>query len=267
MQPVVNNTTEDHGFPVFKKLVCLMMLLVNLLIGVTGAYAADVVVAVASNFLVAESDLAKAFERHTGHHVTTVSGSTGKLYAQITQGAPYDIFMAADAARPKKLAGLGLAVDESFFVYATGRLVLWSPAAASAEEAKAILANKRYKRLAMANPKTAPYGLAAEKTMQALGLPTQGTTVYGENISQCYQFVRTGHADAGFVALSQIISDQPKGAVWLVPASLYPPIYQGAVILNRGADNDAVQAWIDFMKGSEALAIIASYGYDISGGS
>jgi len=261
MPIVANGTFRDAGVSRVRQITCLMLLLVNLLMGATGACAGEVMVAVASNFLATESELAKAFERQSGHHVVTSSGSTGKLYAQIVQGAPYDIFLAADTVRPRKLIELGLASDERFMIYAIGRLALWSPAAASAEEAKTMLLNKRYKYLAVANPKTAPYGAAAEAAMLSLGVGREERTVFGENISQTYQFVKTGHAELGFVALSQVTGGEQEGAIWLVPEKLYSPISQAAVLLKSADNKEAARAFLTFLGSSKALAIIASYGY------
>jgi len=260
------------GAPV-RRAVCAVMIIVNLTVGAFGAHAAEIgaqiTVAVASNFLAAETELARAFETRTGHRVITSSGSTGKLFAQIVQGAPFDIFLAADTARPRKLVELGLAPESGLSVYATGRLALWSPAAQSAEAVKSMLLEKRYKFLAVANPKTAPYGAAAMATMQALGLKSLkglndgGGLVSGENIAQTYQFVRTGHAELGFVALSQIIGGNPDGGFWPVPEELHAPLEQGLVVVGTSAKRQAVSSFLAFLKSSEAMAIIASYGYGI----
>lgn len=262
-QSVANPTIGRTEYSLFKKLICSIMLLINLSIGVVGAHAseatAEIKVAVASNFLTAETELARAFEARTGYRVLTSSGSTGKLFAQIEQGAPFDIFLAADTVRPRKLIELGLAPQNSYFIYATGRLALWSPAAVSAEAVKAMLLKKHYKYLAIANPKTAPYGVAAMEAMQALDVT--GNLVYGENIAQTWQFVETGHAELGFVALSQIIGRDSEGAYWPVPAKLHRPIRQGAVALGPGAEREPVRAFLKFLKSSEGRAIIASYGY------
>jgi len=243
-----------------RRAACTLLILVNLTVGVLGAHAAEISVAVASNFLVAESELARAFERQSGHHVITSSGSTGKLFTQIVQGAPFDIFLAADTVRPRKLIELGAAVDESFSVYATGRLTLWSPDAQSAEEVKAMLLSKRYKYLALANPKSAPYGAAAEAAMRSLAVET-GQMVFGENISQTYQFVKTGHAELGFVALSQLMSGEAEGAFWPVSEELHRPLEQAVVLLDKAKNREAAEAFLLFLKSSPAKAIIASYGY------
>lgn len=268
MLSVANSTKIDAILSRVRQVTCLTLLLVNLLVGVSGAHAGEVMVAVASNFLAAENELAKAFEQQSGHRVVTSSGSTGKLYTQIVQGAPYDIFLAADTVRPRKVIELGLASEEGFTIYATGRLALWSPAAASADEVKATLLSKRYKYLALANAKTAPYGAAAEATLRSLGVrhsfgEEEGQMVFGENISQTYQFVKTGHADLGFVALSQLMGGKGEGAFWPVPEALHQPLEQGAVLLKSAENNQAARAFLAFLGSSEAFAIIASYGYGV----
>jgi len=237
------------------------MLLVNLTIGALGAQAAEISVAVASNFLSAESELVSQFEAESGHRVLTSSGSTGKLFAQITQGAPFDILLAADSVRPRKLIELGLAPPQSYFIYATGRLALWSPTAASADDAKAQLTKSRYKHLAIANPKTAPYGMAAVEAMRALGLSTDGDLVNGENIAQTFQFVHTGHAELGFVAQSQLMRRPLDGAFWPVPKELHRPIEQAAVLIGRTETSEAATEFLAFLKSSRAREIITSYGY------
>jgi len=269
---VANPTIGAAGSDLPRRAVCSLLILVNLTVGALGAQASEITVAVASNFLAAESELARAFEAHSGHHVVTSSGSTGKLFAQIVQGAPFDIFLAADTVRPRKLVELGLAPESGLSVYATGRLALWSPAAQSADEVQSALLKKRYKYLALANPKTAPYGAAATEAMQALGLKSQkrldgeGGRVFGENIAQCYQFVKTGHAELGFVALSQVIADSSGGAVWPVPEKLYQPLRQALVVVGASAKRQAVSSFLAFLKSSEAMAIIASYGYIVPTG-
>jgi len=237
------------------------MLLVNLTIGALGAHASEIAVAVASNFLSAETELARVFEAQTGYRVLTSSGSTGKLFAQIMQGAPFDILLAADTVRPRKLIELGLAPQQSYSIYATGRLALWSPAAASADEVKALLLEKRFKYLAIANPKTAPYGVAAVEAMQSLGVENSGNLVFGENIAQTWQFVETGHAELGFVALSQLMHRDSGGAFWPVPAGQHRPIEQAAVQVASGGNSEAAAEFLAFLKSSRAREIIASYGY------
>ncbi|HKJ62661.1 MAG TPA: molybdate ABC transporter substrate-binding protein [Hyphomicrobiales bacterium] len=258
------------GVATMRRAIATLLLLVNLTFGVLGAHAAEITVAVASNFLAAEHELARAFAKRSGHHVLVSAGSTGKLFTQISQGAPFDIFMAADTVRPRKLIELGLAVESSYFVYATGRLALWSPVASSADDVKSMLLDKRYKYLALANPKTAPYGAAAVQVMRSLNAESREHLVFGENISQCYQFVQTGHADLGFVALSQLVGREPAGSLWVVPQQLHAPIQQAAVLLKASQGSErgaAAQAYIDFLHSDSAMAIIASFGYGVSGDS
>lgn len=231
------------------------------------ARAGETLVAVAANFTEAAQDIGAAFEAATGHDVTFSFGPTGQLYAQITQDAPFDVFLAADQARPEKAEAEGLAVAGSRFTYATGRLVLWSadPGLIGAD-GPAVLADGGFAHLAIANPVTAPYGAAAVAVMQALGVhdALSSRLVQGKSISQTHQFVATGNAELGFVALSQVIGDD-GGSRWTVPAGLYPPIRQDAVLLKTGADNDAAKAFLDFLQGPEATRIIESYGYATGG--
>jgi len=270
MRNVANITETKMGVATMRRAIATLLLLVNLTFGVLGAHAAEITVAVASNFLAAEHELARAFAKRSGHHVLVSAGSTGKLFTQISQGAPFDIFMAADTVRPRKLIELGLAVESSYFVYATGRLALWSPVASSADDVKSMLLDKRYKYLALANPKTAPYGAAAVQVMRSLNAESREHLVFGENISQCYQFVQTGHADLGFVALSQLVGREPAGSLWVVPQQLHAPIQQAAVLLKASQGSErgaAAQAYIDFLHSDSAMAIIASFGYGVSGDS
>jgi len=265
MQIVANITSPMLIWQLVRRLTCGLMIIVNLLIGTVGAHAGEISVAVASNFLAAESELVRSFEQHSDHRVVSSSGSTGKLTAQIMQGAPFDIFMAADTVRPRKLIELGFAAEESFFIYATGSLALWSPAPQSAEKLKAMLLNKRYKYLALANPKTAPYGAAALEAMQSLGLEKPDRMVFGENITQSFQFVKTGHADLGFVALSQLMHRESGGAYWQVPEHLHQPLRQALVVIGASAKREAVSSFLAFLKSKEASVIIASYGYAVPG--
>jgi len=264
--PIVVNITKTSALRLMiRQLTCGLMIAVNMLIGTVGAHAGEISLAVASNFLAVEKELARAFEQKSGHDVITSSGSTGKLTTQIMQGAPFDIFMAADTVRPRKLIELGYAVDESFIIYATGRLALWSPTAESPEALKMMLLNKRYKHLALANPKTAPYGAAAIKVMDALKLGSIDQLVFGENITQSYQFVKTGNADLGFVALSQL-QKEPVGSYWPVPDRLHQPLTQALVVIGDASKKEAVASFLEFLGSSEARSIITSYGYTVASG-
>jgi molybdate transport system substrate-binding protein len=221
-------------------------------------------VAVATNFRVTAQEIVLNFEREMGHKVVLSSGSTGKLFAQIVNGAPYEIFLSADAAHAKRTETNGLAVAGSRFTYARGRLVLYSADETLIEGGPEILKTDRFARLAIANPKIAPYGTAALDVLTQLGLLDEllPRIVRGENIAQTYQFVATGNAQLGFIALSQTV-DHPGGSSWGVPDDLYPPILQSAVLLKKGQGSEAARAFLAFLKGETAGRIIARYGYGL----
>ncbi len=224
-------------------------------------------VAVAANFTDAAKDIAAAFKAKTGHEAVLSFGSSGQFYTQITQDAPFQIFLSADAERPEKLVNDGFGVAGSRFTYAIGRLVLWSndPSLVKGEET---LKNGGFSKIAIANPAAAPYGTAAVETLKALGVydALQPKIVQGNNISQTFQFVDTGNAELGFVALSQLTGND-SGSRWLVPQELYTPIRQDAVLLKKGEGNKAAAAFMDFLKGPEARAIIEKYGYAVAAAS
>ena len=193
------------------------------------------------------------------------TGSTGKFYAQIRNGAPFDVLLAADEATPRRLAAEKLA-PQAPFTYAVGKLVLWSPQPGLVDAEGRILATGSFKRLAMANPKLAPYGLAAEQTMRKLGVRSalEPRIVMGESIAQAFQFVASGNAELGFVALSQLReSAPPGGSAWLVPQSHYAPIRQDAVLLAHGAANPAAREFLEFLRSNAARTVIARYGYEL----
>ena len=230
------------------------------------AEAGEVRVAVASNFSSPLKVIKARFEKETGHRMVIISGSTGKLFAQVKHGAPFDLLLAADSLRPRLLEEEGFAVSGSRFTYAVGQLTLWSAnpnqiIGAGAE----IFQNQTFNYLAMANPKTAPYGRAALQILTKLGVweLVRGKVVQGENIGQAFQFVATENAELGFVALSQTLDpkNKLKGSRWDVPPDLYDPIYQDLVLLKRGQDNPAALAVVDFIRGPAGRKIIASYGY------
>lgn len=230
------------------------------------ASAAETTIAVAANFTDATRDLVPLFEKRTGHHVKVSFGSTGKLYAQIEHGAPFEVFLAADSKRPLRAETQELAVVGSRFTYAMGKLALWSPAPDAFSAAEAYLRAATFKRAAIANPKTAPYGLAAKQVMQHIGVwkQLQPKLVRGDSIAQTFQFTATGNAEVGFVALSQLSAWKgDKGTRWAIPQSYYDPIEQQAVLLNKGADNEAAKAFLDFLKSDEARAVITGYGYGV----
>lgn len=230
-----------------------------------GAFAAEVQVAVAANFTAPMQKIAADFERATGHKAKLAFGSTGKFYAQIKNGAPFDVLLAADDETPARLEKEGMGVAGSRFTYSIGRLALWSARPDVVDDQGAVLKQGAFKHLALANPRLAPYGAAAVETLNKFGLlaALQPKFVQGENIAQTFQFVSTGNAELGFVALSQIYEGGKlkSGSAWIVPASLHAPIRQDAVILTRGRDNSAALALLKYMKEDQARAIIRAYGY------
>lgn len=245
----------------FRRLFSFVLGLAAAALIATNASAAHVNVAVAANFTDASKEIAAAFRRKTGHEAILSFGSSGLLYTQITQDAPFQIMLSADAARPTKLVKDGLAVADSQFTYAVGKLVLWSKNAALVK-GEQTLKNAKFAKLSICNPVAAPYGAAAVETMKSLKLydTLKPKFVEGTNITQAFQFVATGNAEIGFVALSQLRGNI-GGSRWLVPQELYKPIKQDAVLLKKGAANQAAVAFMTFLKGPEARAIIAKYGY------
>lgn len=231
------------------------------------AWAEEVQVAVAANFTAPIQAIAKDFEKDTGHKLVAAYGATGQFYAQIKNGAPYEVFLAADDSTPAKLEQEKAIAPGSRFTYAIGTLALWSATPGYVDANGEVLKKNQFKHLSIANPKTAPYGLAATQVLDKLKL-TEATTpklVEGQNITQAFQFVSTGNAELGFVALSQIYKDGKveSGSAWIVPSSLHEPIRQDAVILEKGKDNPAAKALVDYLKGPKAAAVIKSYGYEI----
>lgn len=229
-----------------------------------GAVAARITVGVASNFAEVAHALGALFEKETAHKVRFSIGSTGALYAQIRNGAPYDLMLAADEARPARLVQEGRALPDGRFTYAIGRLVLWSPNL-DLEDAPAVLRAGTFRHLAIANPDLAPYGLAARQTMEVLGVADslQSKLVMGSNIGQAHTMVATGNAELGFVARSYL-RDVETGSRWLVPSEYHNPIRQDAVILNRAVDNPAAMSFAEFLKSDSAREVIAQFGYDVS---
>lgn len=229
------------------------------------AHADTVSVAVAANFTAPMQKIAAAFEVDTGHKAELSLGATGKFYAQIVNGAPFQVLLSADDTTPARLEREGKAVAHSRFTYAIGTLVLWSAQPGTVDAKGDVLKSGDFKHLAIANPKLAPYGAAALQVMEKLGVATalQPRLVQGENIAQTFQFVSTGNAQLGFVALSQVMADGKirSGSAWQVPASLHEPIRQDAVLLMPGKDSAAASALLTYLRGSKARAIIQSYGY------
>jgi len=227
--------------------------------------AAEVQLAVASNFTAPMRAIAERFERDTGHQLLLAFGSTGKLYAQIHNGAPFDVLLAADDKVPAQLEATGLGVAGTRFTYAIGTLVLWSAREGYVDDQGAVLAQRSFRHLAIANPKTAPYGAAAMATLAKLEQvdSIRGKLVQGENIAQTHQFVASGNAELGFVALSQVLDDGRirQGSAWIVPAHYHPPIRQDALLLTKGRDNPAARALLDYLRSAAATEVIEAYGY------
>lgn len=249
--------------PVSQALVIASLALATL----HAAQADTVSVAVAANFTAPMQKIASAFEADTGHKAELSFGATGKFYAQITHGAPFQVLLSADDTTPARLEREGKAVARSRFTYAIGTLVLWSAQPGYVDAQGAVLKTGDFKHLAIANPKVAPYGAAALQVLDQLGATAavQPRLVQGENIAQTFQFVATGNAQLGFVALSQVMVDGKLtgGSAWQVPASLHDPIRQDAVLLTPGKDSTAAAALLAYLRGDKARAIIRSYGYGL----
>ena len=231
------------------------------------AHAAEVSVAVAANFTAPMNAIAAEFAKDTGHQAKPSYGSTGKFYAQIRNGAPFEILLSADDETPAKLAQEGLADPASRFTYAIGTLVLWSAKPGVVDAKAEVLKRGQFNKLALANPKLAPYGKAAIEVLTGIGLldTLAPKFVQGENIAQTWQFASTGNAELGFVALSQVMKDGRigSGSGWIVPAKLHTPIRQDAVILAAGKGNPAAEALMKYLKSDKAKTIIKAYGYDL----
>lgn len=235
--------------------------------GLGTAHAGEVQVAVAANFAGPMEKLAAQFQKDTGHKAILASGATGKFYAQIRNGAPFEVLLSADDETPARLEAEGQVVAKSRFTYAVGRLVLWSAKANYVDAAGAVLKTGDFTHLAIANPKTAPYGAAATAVIDKLGLTAhlRPRLVQGENIAQAFQFASTGNAELGFVAQAQVWRDGKftAGSGWIVPATMHAPIRQDAALLIRGAKNPAAQALLDYLRSDQAKALIRAYGYEV----
>lgn len=243
-------------------------LLVSVLCGLNIATAEQLNIAVASNFTAPMREIAAEFEGATGHQLNVSFGSSGKFFAQISHGAPFQVFLSADQTKPAALCKAGLAVTGSQFSYAIGGLALWSPNANAVDDQGTILKAGTFNKLALANPLLAPYGSAAVEVLRHLKLKdvTRPKWVTGENISQAYQYVSTGNAAIGFVAVSQISEKGmlKSGSAWMLPSTLYTPIKQDAVLLTAAKDSTAAKAFIAFLKGNTAQKIILDYGYNVA---
>ncbi len=233
----------------------------------SGVFADEVHVAVAANFTAPIQAIAKDFEKDTGHKLVASFGATGQFYTQIKNGAPFEVFLAADDTTPARLESEHEIVQGSRFTYAIGTLALWSAKTDYVDGNGQVLRSGQFEHLSIANPKAAPYGLAATQVLDKLGLTEaiKPKIVEGQSIAQAYQFVSSGNAELGFVALSQVYKDGKLtgGSAWIVPANLHEPIRQDAVILNKGKDSVAAKALLDYLKGPKAAAVIQSYGYQL----
>jgi molybdate transport system substrate-binding protein len=233
----------------------------------TAACAADVSVAVAANFTLPMQKIAQSFEQDTGHKALLAFGATGGFYAQIKNGAPFQVLLSADQETPARLEKEGLGVAGTRFTYAIGKLVLWSKQAGLVDAKGDVLRQGGFDKLAIANPKLAPYGAAAIETLTQLGLLAQlkPKFVEGANIAQTYQFVASENAALGFVALSQVFAEGrlTQGSAWRVPARFHAPIQQDAVLLQTGKDNVAASALMTYLRGDKARTIIRAYGYEL----
>ncbi len=240
---------------------------VLLLAAMASANAGEVNAAVAANFTEPVKQIVELFQKESGHTVKLSFGSSGKFTAQIKEGAPFDVFLAADEKNPKLLEKEGLAVEGSRFVYALGKLVLWSAQPSYVDDKGYVLRKGAYNKIAYADPKLAPYGLAAKETLEDMGLwsAVQSKLVTGESITQTYQFAATGNAEMAFIALSQITKDGKvtEGSWWVVPAHLYNPIKQAAVQLSAAKDKEAAKAFMAYLKSDKAVSIIRNFGYEL----
>jgi len=247
------------------KNVLIRFCLFFLLLMCQSTFAATTLVAVAANFSKPMSEIAAGFEKATGHSANLSFGSTGKFVSQIENGGPFEILLAADEKSPQKLIKDGYAVSGSQFIYAVGKLVLWSATAGYVDEKGEILSSGNFKHLALADTKLAPYGAAAIEVLNDLKLQDklQPLIVQSENIAQAYQFISTGNAELGFVALSQVFENGKiiNGSAWIVPAQLHAPIKQAAVLLNNGIENPAATELLVYLKSAPALEVIKKYGY------
>jgi molybdate transport system substrate-binding protein len=250
----------------FAKIVVLASA-ATLLSDVTRAQGNEVRVAAAADLKFAMDELAGQFEKQTGTRVEVTYGSSGNFFSQLRNGAPFDLFFSADIEYPKKLEGAGLAEPGTLYEYAVGRIVIWTPADADVDMTKQgwkALLNPRVQKIAIANPEHAPYGRAAVAALQKAGIYEQvkAKLVYGENISQAAQFVQSGSAQAGIIALSLAISPPMKdGKRWEIPAEYYPPIEQGAIVLKDAKNIDAARAFLEFVKSGTGRASLAKYGF------
>ncbi|HEY3950513.1 molybdate ABC transporter substrate-binding protein [Phenylobacterium sp.] len=247
-----------------RRLIGLALIGTVVLFGSSEAWAADTQVAVAANFTEPAKAIAQAFKAATGHTASLSFGSSGQFYAQMSHGAPFEVFLSADTERPAAAEREGLGVAGTRFTYAVGKLVLYSKTPGLVDSAGAVLKGGKFAKLAIADPATAPYGTAAVQTLTKLGLyeALKPKIVQGSSIAQAYQFTETGAAELGFVALSQVVNVR-GGSHWIVPDADHAPIAQQAILMQPGRDSVAAKAFLAFLKGPQAVAIIKKYGYDV----
>ncbi len=251
-----------------KRLISLALVSSSAVLTVNSVSAGEISVAVAANFTAPMKEIVAIYEKDTGNKVLASFGATGQFYAQIKNGAPYQVLFAADAKTPAKIEKEGLGVVGTAQPYAYGKLVLWSAQTDFVKEDKSFILEGAVKKIAVANPKLAPYGEAAYQTMESWGNLKEASAkfVTGDNIGKTYQFVKTGNTQVGFVALSQVYKDgkMTSGSGWVIPIDLYKPIRQDSVILNPGKNDSDVTAFMQFMKTSPKVrAVIESYGYGL----
>lgn len=261
------NKTQAELSEMMLRLLIAIALGMVVLANAQPAQAAQVQVAVAANFAAPMQLIAAEFEKDTGHHVLLAIGASGKFYAQIKNGAPFEVFLSADSQIPARLEAEGAAVAGTRFTYATGKLVLWSSQTGVVDAAGRVLEQGKFAHIAIANPKTAPYGAAAMEVLQARGQSQAlaGKIVQAENVAQAWQFVATGNAQLGFVALSYIIKDgkQVSGSSWIVPTTLYHPLKQDAVLLKPGKNNPAASALLQYLQSEKIKTLIRNSGYEL----
>lgn len=252
----------NHQWPVVRRFHSWL-----LMFGSFSATADEVSVAVAANFAAPMEHIATRFTQDTGDKLVISYGATGKFYAQIKNGAPFEVFLSADQKHPQKLIQEKQAIPGSEFTYAIGKLVLWSPKPNQVNHYGDVLKSSSFKHLAMANPKLAPYGIAAKEVLEKGGFwdRYQDRLVLGENITQAHQFVATGNAELGFVALSQIKKQgkELEGSFWMIPQKMYSPLKQQAVLLKRGKESAAAKRFVEYLKSDKARTIIQEFGYEL----
>ena len=262
------NPTGPSNFALMSRLLAHAVFWITFIANISMAHADDVHVAVAANFTAVIKTLTPLYEQQTGNKLIASFGATGQLYAQVKNGAPFDVFLSADDSAPKKLIAEGDAITDSYFIYARGRLALWSGTRGYVDDRGAVLQSNRFNKIAIANPKTAPYGKAAIETLTALKLldQLQPKFITGENISQTQQFIASGNVPLGFVALAQVkaLAADDRGSYWIVPSNLHQPIDQAAVQLQRAANSAAAKSFLDFLRSPAAAAVIRELGYEVS---